>query len=84
MSMKQRDRECHQMSQVVVTFVANGRDSGVDKRVLSKRVVFRGCSPGMKTGTRAHSDVNESNEGTFACSPRNETGTRARSPKPLL
>ena len=28
---------------------------GVDKRVVSKRVVSGGCSPGTKTGTRVRS-----------------------------
>ena len=41
--------------------------SGVHQRVVFQKGGFGGCSPGMKTGTRVHSDVplaKNQNDGT--------------------
>ena len=46
--------------------------SGVDKRVVIKRVVLADLPPNENR-----------NEGTFGCSPRTKTGTRVRSHVPL-
>ena len=51
--------------------------SGVDKRVVSKRVVLADVPPERKLPRNE-----DRNEGTFACSPGTKTGTRVRSPKP--
>ena len=54
--------------------------SGVDKRVAFQKGGFGGCSPGTKTGTRAHVDVpperKTGREGTFACSPGTKRGEK--------
>ena len=59
--------------------------SGVDKRVVSKRVVLADV-PQERKPERVYIRMflrNENrNEGTFACSPGMKTGPRARSPKP--
>ena len=61
------------------------KSSGVDKRVVSKRVVLADVPPERKP-ERENIQMfprNENrNEGTFACSPGTKTGTRVRSPKP--
>ena len=60
-------------------------ESGVDNRVVSKRVVLADV-PLERKPERGYIRMfprNENwNEGTFACSPGTKTRTRARSPKP--
>ena len=59
--------------------------SGVDKRVVSKKVVLADVLPERKQerGYIRMLPRNENrNEVTFACSPGTKNGTRVRSPKP--
>ena len=59
----------------------NPYDSGVDKRVVSKRVVLADVPP-EREHIRMFPRNENRNEGTFACSPGTKTPMRARSPKP--
>ena len=57
------------------TFYGTDRISGVAKRVVFQKGGFGGCSPGTKTGTRAHSDVppeGKPEQGYVRMFPRNE------------
>ena len=59
--------------------------SGVDNRVVSKRVVLEDVPPEGKQEQgylRMFPGANNRNKGAFACSPGTKTGTRVRSPKP--
>ena len=61
--------------------------SGIDKRVVSKRVVLADVPPERKLERgyiRMFPQNENRNGGTFAGSPRTKTGTRVRLPKPPL
>ena len=71
------------LSEQILEFLAY--HSGVDKRVVSRRVVLADVPPEQKPerGYIRMFPWNENrNVGTFACSPGTKTGTRAHSPKP--
>ena len=60
---------------------------GVDTRVVFKKSGFGGCSPGTKTGRRAHSDVppeRKTERGYVRMFPQNENRSEGRLAKTTL